>query len=592
MARRRCTAPTDGGDRARWAAPSASPGRPAGRLLLAALLGAGAIAADIGLIGTAAWLISRAAQHPNESHLAVAIVGVQFFGLSRGFFRYEERLVGHDAAFRLLADLRVQGLPAARAAGARRPARLSAGRPAGPDRPGCRLVAGPGHPGHPTVRHRRAGRVADRGAHVVDASGRRGSILAVALVLAGTVGALAHRASWPGAGSRGSRACGATWRRPWSTSPKARRSWSPSVPWRPSSRTIREQDAELTAIAAASAGTAGVGLGPDHPAGRAGLLGLPAGRHPGGDCPAGSTRTELAVITLIPLAAFELVVGLPVATQALQRVRQAAARVFEVTDAAGPRHRARRSRRHSPTAPTTCEARSVWARLPRSAGTGAPGSRPLPCPRPRVAVVGPSGAGKSTLAAVLAAVPALRRPVRSPWTASLSTGWPATTCAPSWVWSARTPTSSTPPSPRTCAIGRREATDAELRDVLDRVGLAGWLGGSAPGPGHRGRRARRPPVGRPAPADGGGPRPARRLPGPACSTSRPSTSTRRRPTRSPPICWTVTDDRSLVLITHRLAGLEVGRRDPGDGRGPGGRAGHPRRTARPDGGTPACGGRR
>ena len=68
----------------------------------------GAIAADIGLIGTAAWLISKAAQHPNEAALAVAIVAVQFFGLSRGFLRYEERLVGHDAAFRLLADLRVR----------------------------------------------------------------------------------------------------------------------------------------------------------------------------------------------------------------------------------------------------------------------------------------------------------------------------------------------------------------------------------------------------------------------------------------------------------------------------------------------------
>ena len=38
----------------------------------------------------------------------LAIVGVQFFGLSRGFFRYGERLVGHDAAFRVLADLRVR----------------------------------------------------------------------------------------------------------------------------------------------------------------------------------------------------------------------------------------------------------------------------------------------------------------------------------------------------------------------------------------------------------------------------------------------------------------------------------------------------
>ena len=78
--------------------------RPSGRrTALACLLGAGAIAADIGLMGCAAWLISRAAQHPNESVLALAIVGVQFFGLSRGFLRYEERLVGHDAAFRVLA---------------------------------------------------------------------------------------------------------------------------------------------------------------------------------------------------------------------------------------------------------------------------------------------------------------------------------------------------------------------------------------------------------------------------------------------------------------------------------------------------------
>jgi hypothetical protein len=33
---------------------------------------------------------------------------VQFFALSRGLCRYGERLVGHDAAFRVLADLRVR----------------------------------------------------------------------------------------------------------------------------------------------------------------------------------------------------------------------------------------------------------------------------------------------------------------------------------------------------------------------------------------------------------------------------------------------------------------------------------------------------
>ena len=38
----------------------------------------------------------------------MAIVGVQVFGLSRGFLRYGERLVGHDAALRVLGDLRVR----------------------------------------------------------------------------------------------------------------------------------------------------------------------------------------------------------------------------------------------------------------------------------------------------------------------------------------------------------------------------------------------------------------------------------------------------------------------------------------------------
>ena len=81
-----------------------SPGRPLRQSPVRGSLGAGAVAADIGLLGTAAWLIARAAQHPNESSLALAIVAVQVFGLSRGLFRYPERLAGHDAAFRLLAD--------------------------------------------------------------------------------------------------------------------------------------------------------------------------------------------------------------------------------------------------------------------------------------------------------------------------------------------------------------------------------------------------------------------------------------------------------------------------------------------------------
>jgi ATP-binding cassette subfamily C protein CydCD len=79
----------------------------AGRLVLATLLGACALAAAIGLIATSAWLISRSSQRPQESAVALAIVGVQFFALARALCRYAERLVGHDAAFRVLRDLRV-----------------------------------------------------------------------------------------------------------------------------------------------------------------------------------------------------------------------------------------------------------------------------------------------------------------------------------------------------------------------------------------------------------------------------------------------------------------------------------------------------
>ena len=39
--------------------------------------------------------------------LEVAIVAVRAFGIGRGFFRYTERLVSHDAVFRALTDLRV-----------------------------------------------------------------------------------------------------------------------------------------------------------------------------------------------------------------------------------------------------------------------------------------------------------------------------------------------------------------------------------------------------------------------------------------------------------------------------------------------------
>ncbi|MEA1976358.1 MAG: thiol reductant ABC exporter subunit CydC [Chloroflexota bacterium] len=77
------------------------------RILFSMLLGALTVAAGIGLLTTSAYLIARAALHPSIAELQVAIVGVRFFGITRGVFRYLERLQTHDTAFRLLAKLRV-----------------------------------------------------------------------------------------------------------------------------------------------------------------------------------------------------------------------------------------------------------------------------------------------------------------------------------------------------------------------------------------------------------------------------------------------------------------------------------------------------
>jgi len=77
------------------------------RVLLASALGFATVASGVGLLTTAAYLISVAALQPSIASLQVAIVGVRFFGISRGVFRYLERYVSHDLTFRLLARLRI-----------------------------------------------------------------------------------------------------------------------------------------------------------------------------------------------------------------------------------------------------------------------------------------------------------------------------------------------------------------------------------------------------------------------------------------------------------------------------------------------------
>lgn len=79
-------------------------------LLLAAaacVIGSFTVYANVGLLASSAWLISAAALHPSVAELSVAIVGVRFFGLARAICRYGERYISHNVTFRLLADIRV-----------------------------------------------------------------------------------------------------------------------------------------------------------------------------------------------------------------------------------------------------------------------------------------------------------------------------------------------------------------------------------------------------------------------------------------------------------------------------------------------------
>ncbi len=98
----------DAGGAAGFAADGAGRVGGARGLALATVLGALAAACSVGLLATAAWLISRSAQRPAVLFLIAPAAVVQAFGFGRALFRYAERLAGHNAALGLLAARRVR----------------------------------------------------------------------------------------------------------------------------------------------------------------------------------------------------------------------------------------------------------------------------------------------------------------------------------------------------------------------------------------------------------------------------------------------------------------------------------------------------
>ena len=371
------------------------------RSALAWLLGVLAAVSVILLMACSAWLISAAALQPPLVFLSLAIVGVRAFALSRAVLRYLERLVAHDVAFRLLARVRVRvyryleplapaGLPAFRRGDLL--TRLVGDVDALQDLP-LRVL-------QPVAVAAAASAVAVGlvAAFLPSAA----LVLLVALLVAGlavpAVTAWADRRA--AAALAGARAQVAT---EVVTLLRAQPDLVAFGAADAQIRRVEEHDAELGRAARRTATAAGLAAG--LAALCSGLavwgalaLGVPAVRLGALD------GVALAVVVLVPLAAFEAVALLPTALLALSRTRSSGDRVLAVVDRPVPVR--------EPDAPETLPPDGRWPVRLRGATAHWPDAGPdTPAavtgvdldlaPGRRVAVVGASGAGKTTLAAVL-----------------------------------------------------------------------------------------------------------------------------------------------------------------------------------------------
>src|SRR5918997_1722256 len=437
--------------------------RPRGaRFALGVLAGAPATAWGVALLVVAAWLIATAATSPPLTALSVAVVATRALGVTRGVARYLERLVTHDAALRTLADVRARVYD-----------RLARTEPVHRFRAGdlvTRLVSDTDATQDLLVRGLTpplAAVVAGAGAVAVSTAllAPGGLLLAAGLALGGVAVPLAAAAAGRGPGRR--RAAG---RAALTTALVDTLHGAPDLvaygAMPAALARVDAADAELTRVERRDAGLLGLGAGAS--ALLAGLtlwgtllLGVAAVRD-GTLAP-----VPLAVLVLTALAAFEIVAPLPGAAARLGAVRAAGARLFDVLDTPP-------AVRVHPAAPAPAGDGLRIRGLRVRYGPGEPWALDgvdldVP-PGRRVAVVGPSGSGKSTLAAVL-----FRFRDRDAGTVHLDgadvTALPADTVRAGITGMPQDPHLFASTVRENLRLARPDAADADLREVLTRVGL-------------------------------------------------------------------------------------------------------------------------
>ncbi|MFF7601164.1 thiol reductant ABC exporter subunit CydD [Streptomyces mirabilis] len=375
----------------------ATAGPRSGRFALALLLGSLALGSAVGLMATSGWLISRASQQPPVMYLMLAVTATRAFGIGRAVFRYAERLVSHDAVLRMLADTRVavyrrlERLAPAGLRTARRGDLLS------------RLVADVDALQDYWLRW-----LLPAGAALLVSAAsvgftawllpEAGAALAAGLLAAGVgvpllTGAVARRAEHRLSPARGALATRVTDL----LTGTAELTVAGALPTRTAE--ARRADTVLTRIASRAATATALG---DGLTALATGLTVAATALVGAQAVAGGrlSGVAMAVVVLTPLAAFEAVLGLPLAVQYRQRVRRSAERVYEVLDAPDP-VREPEVPQPVPASPFPLRVQGLRARHAGQDRDALAGLDLTLGQGRRVAVVGPSGSGKTTLAQVL-----------------------------------------------------------------------------------------------------------------------------------------------------------------------------------------------